>query len=149
MTDLVGLCRELNIRSANYIVVGGMVVDIHRFARNTEDIHLLIETGIANEEKVLEVLSLLPNAAAQELRAGKVAEYIVVRVCDGITIDLIAKACGHDYQAAKTMISTVVVGDVSIPIMLSTLLWRTKQTCLEKDAMNCTLLRRLLEERGE
>jgi hypothetical protein len=122
MTDLVGLCRQLNLRNANYIVVGGMAINIHGFVRNTEDINLLIETGLPNESKVLEVLSLLPEGAAQELRAGEVAEYIVVRVCDEITIDLMAKACGHDYQSAKTMISTVVVDGIPIPFASPTLL---------------------------
>ncbi len=54
MTDLFGLCRELNIRSAKYIAVGGMAVNILGFTRNTEDIDLLIETGIPNEEKALD-----------------------------------------------------------------------------------------------
>ena len=44
MGDLVGLCRELNQRNVNYIVVGGMAINIHGFTRNTEDIDLLIET---------------------------------------------------------------------------------------------------------
>ena len=44
MGDLVGICRELNQRSVNYIVVGGMAINIHGFTRNTEDIDLLIET---------------------------------------------------------------------------------------------------------
>jgi predicted nucleotidyltransferase len=58
MGDLVGICRELNQRSVNYIVIGGMAINIHGFTRNTEDIDLLIETEETNERKILEVLSL-------------------------------------------------------------------------------------------
>jgi hypothetical protein len=58
MADLVDLCRELNLRNARYIVIGGMAINIHGFARNTEDIDLLIETEDSNESKVLEVLAL-------------------------------------------------------------------------------------------
>jgi hypothetical protein len=94
--DLVDLCRELNQRGAIYIVVGGMAINIHGFARNTEDIDLLIETTVENEAKILEALSLLPEGAARELKAGEVADYVVVRVCDEITVDLMAKACGHE-----------------------------------------------------
>ena len=149
MEDLVGLCRELNARDAKYIVVGGMAINIHGFVRNTEDIDLLIETGNFNERKVLEVLSLLPEGAAKELHPGEVAEYVVVRVCDEITVDLMAKACGHDYPSAAGMISAVIVNGVSIPFASPTLLWKTKQTFREKDLIDRSFLRKLLEDRGE
>lgn len=149
MGDLVGICRELNQRSANYIVVGGMAINIHGFTRNTEDIDLLIETEVTNERKILEVLSLLPDGAAKELRPGEVADYVVVRVCDEITVDLMAKACGHDYESVKNLISPVVVDGVTIPFASPALLWKTKQTYRDKDAVDRSFLRRLLEDRGE
>ncbi len=149
MGDLVGICRELNERSANYIVVGGMAINIHGFTRNTEDIDLLIETEETNERKILEVLSLLPDGAAKELRPGEVADYVVVRVCDEITVDLMAKACGHDYKSVKNLISPVVVDGVTIPFASPILLWKTKQTFREKDQIDRLFLRRLLEDRGE
>ena len=61
MRDLVELCRELNARGANYIVVGGMAVNIHGYIRNTEDIDLLIQTDPANEAKVIDALKILPR----------------------------------------------------------------------------------------
>ena len=149
MGDLVGICRELNQRSVNYIVVGGMAINIHGFTRNTEDIDLLIETEEGNERKILEVLSLLPDGAAKELRPGEVADYVVVRVCDEITVDLMAKACGYDYESVKTLISPVVVDGVTIPFASPILLWKTKQTFREKDQIDRLFLRKLLEDRGE
>jgi hypothetical protein len=149
MGDLVGICRELNQRGVNYIVVGGMAINIHGFTRNTEDIDLLIETEETNERKILEVLSLLPEGAAKELRPGEVAEYVVVRVCDEITVDLMAKACGHDYESARNLISPVVVEGVTIPFASPILLWKTKQTFREKDQIDQLFLRKLLEDRGE
>lgn len=149
MADLVGLCRALNQVNANYIVIGGMAINIHGFARNTEDIDLLIETGDLNEGRVLEVLSLLPDGAAKELRPGEVAEYVVIRVCDEITVDLMAKACGHDYASAKDKITPVIIDDITIPFASPTLLWKTKQTYREKDEIDRSFLRKLLEDRGE
>lgn len=149
MGDLVGICRELNQRSVNYIVIGGMAINIHGFTRNTEDIDLLIETEETNERKILEVLSLLPDGAAKELRPGEVAKYVVVRVCDDITVDLMAKACDHDYESAKGLISPVVVDGVTIPFASPILLWKTKQTFREKDQIDQLFLRKLLEDRGE
>ena len=149
MGDLVGICRELNQRSVNYIVVGGMAINIHGFIRNTEDIDLLIEIEETNERKILEVLSLLPDGAAKELRPGEIADYVVVRVCDEITVDLMAKACGHDYESVKNLISPVVVDGVTIPFASPILLWKTKQTFREKDQIDRLFLRKLLEDRGE
>jgi hypothetical protein len=126
-----------------------MAINIHGFTRNTEDIDLLIETEEENERKILEVLSLLPDGAAKELRPGEVANYVVVRVCDEITVDLMAKACGYDYESVKTLISPVVVDGVTIPYASPTLLWKTKQTFRDKDAMDRSFLKRLLEDRGE
>ena len=149
MGDLVGICRQLNQRNVNYIVIGGMAINIHGFTRNTEDINLLIETEEENERKTLEVLSLLPDGAARELQPGEVAEYVVVRVCDDITVDLMAKACGHDYESSKGLISPVVVDGVTIPFASPILLWKTKQTFREKDKIDQLFLRKLLEDRGE
>jgi hypothetical protein len=147
--DLVEICRMLNERQANYIVVGGMAINIHGFTRNTEDIDLLIETTAANEAKVLEVLSLLPEGAAKELRPGEIADYVVVRVCDEITVDLMAKACGHDYAAARHLVTELEVDGVKIPFASPTLLWKTKQTYREKDEIDRIFLRKLLIDRGE
>jgi hypothetical protein len=147
--DLVEICRMLNERQANYIVVGGMAINIHGFTRNTEDIDLLIETTAANEAKVLEVLSLLPEGAAKELRPGEIADYVIVRVCDEITVDLMAKACGHDYAAARHLVTELEVDGVKIPFASPTLLWKTKQTYREKDEIDRIFLRKLLIDRGE
>lgn len=147
--DLVEMCRTLNAGGAKYIVMGGMAMNIHGHIRNTEDIDLLIEISEDNERKVIEALSLLPEGAAKELRPGEIGEYVVVRVCDEIAVDLMAKACGHDYQAASAMICEVEVSGVRIPFASPALLWKTKQTYREKDALDCIFLRRLLEDRGE
>jgi hypothetical protein len=147
--DLVEICRMLNARQARYIVVGGMAINIHGFTRNTEDIDLLIETTEANETKVLEVLSLLPDGAAKEVRPGEIADYLVVRICDNITVDLMARACGHDYAAARHLVTEIEIDGVKIPFASPTLLWKTKQTYREKDEIDRIFLRKLLIDRGE
>lgn len=147
--DLVEICRMLNERGAHYIVLGGMAINIHGFTRNTEDIDLLIETGALNEAKVIEAISLLPEGAAKELRPGEVGDYAVVRVCDEITVDLMAKACGHAYAEVCDLITEITVHGVKIPFASPVLLWKTKQTFREKDEIDRVFLRRLLIDRGE
>ena len=149
MRDLVDLCRELNARGANYIVIGGMAVNIHGYIRNTEDIDLLIEITPGNEAKVIDALQTLPEGAALDLVPGEVGDYVVVRVCDEITVDLMAKACGHSYEEVKTMVTPVTVEGVTIRFASPRLLWLTKQTFREKDAWDREYLKKLLIDRGE
>ena len=126
-----------------------MAINIHGFSRNTEYIDFLIRTDPVNERKFFAVLSDLPDGAAKELKPGEVADYVVVRICDDITVDLMAKACGYDYDLAKNMITPVVIDGVSIPYASPSLLWKTKQTYREKDQIDQIFLRKLLEDRGE
>ena len=126
-----------------------MAVNVHGFIRATEDIGFLVQISPENQRKVIDVLAELPDGAAKELKPGEVADYVVVRICDEFTVDLMAKACGIDYERAKDMISWIRIDDVVIPFASPTLLWKTKQTHREKDAIDRSFLRRLLEDRGE
>jgi hypothetical protein len=147
--DLVELCRWLNACGAAYIVLGGMAINIHGYARNTMDIDLLIETGEENEAKVLEAVSKLPDGAAKELKPGEVGDYVVVRVCDDITVDLMAKACGLSFAEARHLVTEITLHGVKIPFASPKLLWKTKQTHREKDEIDRVFLRKLLIDRGE
>ena len=147
--DLLDICRKLNAQGAAYIVMGGMAVNIHGFIRATEDIDFLVETSLENEKIILGVLSELPEGAAKELRPGEISDYVVVRICDEFTVDLMAKACGVNYEDAKGLITWVQVEDVLIPYASPKLLWKTKQTYREKDEIDLLFLRKLLHDRGE
>lgn len=149
LRDLVSICRSLNQAEARYIVMGGMAINAHGYIRATEDIDLLIEATEDNERRIIEVLALLPDGAAKEIRPGEVSEYVVVRVCDEITVDLMAKACGVDYSEAKDDVIIINVEGEPIPYASLRLLWKTKQTYREKDQIDCIFLRRLLEESGQ
>ena len=147
--DIVEVCRLLNERGANYIVLGGIAINVHGYTRNTEDIDLLIETGSPNKKRVIEAISLLPEGAAKELQPGEIGDFVVIRVCDEITVDLMAKACGHEYADVSHLISPVTIDGVSIPFASPALLWKTKQTHREKDEIDRVFLRKLLIDRGE
>ena len=98
---------------------------------------------------MLDAISLLPEGAAKELHPGEVGDYVVIRVCDEITVGLMAKACGHDFAAVSHLVSPIVIDGVRIPFASPVLLWKTKQTYREKDAIDRVFLRKLLIDRGE
>jgi hypothetical protein len=108
-----------------------------------------VDTSPENDAKVRKALESLPEKAVLELGPGEIENYVVVRVCDEFTVDLMAKACGMTYDDAKNLIEYREHLGVAIPFASLQLLWKTKQTSREKDAMDRVFLQRELENRGE
>lgn len=117
--DLVALARELNRL--------GLV-------RATEDIDLLIARDRANQALVKRALEILPDRAIRELGDEDIAEWVVVRVNDDITIDLMTEACGVRFEDAAGGIETEVVDGVPIPFAGPALLLRLKQVGARRTA---------------
>lgn len=140
--DLVSLCRELNQRGVRYLVVGGFAIINAGYPRTTGDVDIMIDTSPENEAQAYAALEILPDKAVKELKPGEVSQYVVVRVCDEITVDLMASASGIRYEEASQHIVTRVINDVPIPFASPKLLWRMKvNTHREKDAPDLLFLR--------
>ena len=148
--DLRDLCRELNLRGAQYVVIGGFAMRAANYNRTTMDIDLIVADDADNEARVFSALSTLPDNAVRELKPGELQKYNVIRVGDEILVDLMRSAGGIDYaEAAKSVVVREVDG-VPIPFASMKLLWRMKAiTHREKDTEDLLFLRRSFEERGE
>jgi hypothetical protein len=147
--DLIVLCQELNRLEAKYIIVGGLAMNALGLIRTTEDIDLLIEGSLENQAKVKQALTILPDRAIEELGEEDIREFIVVRINDEITIDLMAKVCGLDYHEAKTDIEPRLFNGVSIPFANRRLMIKTKQGRREKDEIDLRYLKTLEKEQGK
>jgi hypothetical protein len=147
--DLATLAKALNAAGARYVVIGGFAINAAGYTRSTMDVDLLVAADDENDTKVRQALTVMPEQAILELGPGEIKEYGVVRVCDEYTVDLMAKACGLTYEDATGMIDTIELHGVKIPFASPKLLWKTKQTYREKDAIDRVFLRKLLIDRGE
>lgn len=147
--DLISLCRELNKCGVEYMLIGGFAVILHGNIRTTKDIDLLVNSSKDNIKKLKKVLSMLPDSAARELNEGDVARYEIVRVADEIVIDLMAKACGIDFAAAKKDIELIEIDDVKIPVASKELLIRMKNTFRYSDKLDVEFLKWRIEEEGK
>ena len=87
----------------------------------------------------------LPDGAIRELEPDDLDKFIVVRVGDEFVIDLMKRSCGIEYEEASRDIEPIRVRDVVIPFANAKLLWRTKQTHREKDALDRAFLEELLK----
>jgi hypothetical protein len=141
--DLVLLARELNRLQARYVVIGGVAVNRLGFIRATEDIDLLIARDPVNQQQVKEALEILPDKAVQELGDDDLTQWVVVRVNDEITVDLMTEASGIRFEEAQDQIEWAEIDGVRIPFASAHLLLRMKRQSLrEKDVMD----RRFLED---
>lgn len=147
--DLVSLARELNRLGVAYVVVGGFAINRLGFVRATEDIDLLIARDLANQALVKQALEVLPDRAIRELGDDDIAQWVVVRVNDDITVDLMTEACGVRYEDAAEGIEIEVIEDVPIPFAGADLMLRMKQSIREKDATDRSFLQQLIRSRHE
>lgn len=132
--DLVKICRELNAHGAKYMVVGGFAVIQHGYLRNTGDINVLIEDSPENQIKTKRALEILPDKAIRQLGDDDLRDWVVVRVCDEVVVDLMTLACGISYKEGESEIQVFTIDGVPIPFASARLLLRTKQTLRDKDA---------------
>lgn len=148
--DLRDLCRELNLRGAKYLVIGGFAMRAANYNRATMDVDLMVAADLENEAKVFAALATLPDKAALELERGELQQHNVIRIGDEILVDLLRTAGGIDYaEAAKDVVVREVDG-VPIPFASPSLLWRMKAvTHREKDALDLLYLREWFAAHGQ
>ena len=148
--DLAALCRELNQRTAKYVVVGGLAIIAAGLPRVTTDVDLIVAADLENEAKVFAALSTLPDNAVRDLQPGELQQYNVIRVADEILVDLMRTAGGIDYAEAVKDVVVREVDGVLIPFASPRLLWRMKVgTHRAKDEADLVFLRHWFAERGE
>ena len=89
LRDLTRLCDALNRAGCRYILIGGFAVNYYGLDRATHDIDFLVESSKENVQRLKEALSVLEDNAAADLGLGDIEQYLVVRVQDEITVDLL------------------------------------------------------------
>jgi hypothetical protein len=147
-TDLLNLCRHPNEQGAKYMIVGGFAVIQHGFTRATEDIDLLIEGSPDNQKRVRAALESLPDKAVRELGDSDLNDYLVVRVCDEIVVDLMLRACGIDFAEAEAGLEFHEIDGVKIPFASVPLLLRMKETYRSKDELDRAFLKARLRAKS-
>lgn len=149
VTDLLTVCRSLNAQGANYMVVGGFAVNQHGFTRATMDIDVLIDDSPENQLRAKKALEVLPDKAVLELGEDDLRNYVVVRICDEVVVDLMTLACGVSYKEGESEIQVFTIDGVPIPFASAKLLLRTKQTFREKDAEDRMFLEAKIAREGK
>jgi predicted nucleotidyltransferase len=143
--DLARICKSLNATGARYVLIGGFAVIAHGGARTTKDIDLLIDSSPENVDRVKQALRILEDRAVDDVADDDVVRYTVVRVADEVIVDLMARACGIDYQAAQEDLEILMIDGVPVPVAGIRTLIRTKDTVRPSDAADRVYLQELLK----
>jgi hypothetical protein len=145
--DLVKLCEELNRLGAKYVVIGGLAMNNLGLVRTTEDIDFLIEPSPDNQRRVRQALLILPEKAIRELGADEdLQQWVVTRINDEVTVDLMTEACGVRYEEAKADVQLREVQGVPIPMANRQLMIKLKQSPRPKDQIDLQYLLRSDEQ---
>jgi len=144
--DLVRLARELNRLGVAYVVIGGFAINRLGLVRATDDLDLLIARDAANQALVKKALEILPDKAVRELADDDLASWVVVRVNDDITVDLMTEACGVTYEEARSGIEHMTIQGVEVPFAGAELMLKMKQGTRDKDAADRSFLQQLIRK---
>jgi len=88
------LMASFEKNDVEYIVIGGLAINLHGFARNTQDIDLFIKPGKENVQRLKKALmEIFDDPEIEEITPGELDKYPVIRYASksGILIDLICK----------------------------------------------------------
>ena len=128
--SLLELLRRFQAEGVAYVLVGGHAVRLNGFARQTEDIDILLPSSRENGLRVMRALSFL--ASSKELQAEWFApspgDPENIRVADDLLIDLLFAANGQTYESLQDHVRTIVVDGVPIFTLDIDGLLKTKTT---------------------
>lgn len=141
--DVAALARELNRLGARFVVIGGVAMNRLGFIRATDDLDLVIARDLGNQQLIKKALEILPDKAVRELGDEDLSSWVVVRVNDEITVDMMTEASGIGYAEAEAFIEWEEIAGVKVPFAGPELMLRFKQGQRGKDVLD----RQYLEER--
>ena len=142
---LLDLLRRFQAEGVDYVLVGGHAVRLNGFARNTEDIDILLPSSRENGYKVIRALSFLPSGKDLQIEwfAPPAGEPENIRVADDLLIDLLFAANGQTYESLQAHVRTLDVSGVAVRTLDIEGLLKTKTDYRDKDRIDREALRRL------
>ncbi len=138
LRDLIRLCDALNRAGCRYVLIGGFAVNYYGLDRATHDIDFLVDSSRENVRRLKEALSILADNAVADLGMGDIEDYVVVRVQDEITVDLLGAVGDVRFENAKAI--QVSLGEVTVPVADLPTLIATKQGIRDKDKSDLSFL---------
>lgn len=147
----LGLMTSFDKNDVEYIVIGGLAINLHGFARNTEDIDLFIQPSRENIENLRNSLfEIFHDDDINEITFEELLKYPVIRYISdsGIYIDIIVKL-GETFNFSDLHHDTREINGVKIKFAdLQTLYKLKEKTYREIDQLDLKFLKSKLDKNG-
>lgn len=138
------LMSEFEICSVDYVLIGGMAINLHGFARNTEDIDLFVNPVASNLSKLrTAMINVFKNDEINEITFEELEKYAVIRYGteDDFYIDIIARI-GERFHFYDLTYETKIIEGIKIKVADVKTLYRLKEnTYREIDQLDIKFLK--------
>ena len=140
----IELMSSFEKNEVEYILIGGLAINLHGFARNTEDIDLFIRPTKNNVDQVCRALmDVFDDNEIYEITLDELNKYAVIRYGTdyGFCIDLIAKI-GTEFNYKDMNFEIKTIDNVKIKVANIETLYRLKEnTHREIDQLDLKFLK--------
>lgn len=138
------LMNEFEKNNVDYILIGGIAINIHGFARNTEDIDLFINPTETNVDKLQTAMNnIFHDNEINEITVEELEKYAVIRygTHDDFYIDIISKI-GEQFRFQDLTYEEKFIEGVRIRVAdLNTLYKLKENTYREIDQLDIKFLK--------
>ena len=144
------LLARLVDAAVEFIVVGGVAVTLHGYARLTEDVDILIRHTPENVSRLLECLSNYGEGFARELNPDDFTDeegaIRVVEETERAQIDIFTRLSGLRFEDLSLDASSFVFAERTVSYASKQALIRLKEgSHRDKDRMDASALRQLID----
>ena len=142
------LMASFEKNEVDYIVIGGLAINLHGFARNTEDIDLFVNPLKDNINKLqISLFEVFKDNDIYEITLEELEKYPVIRFVShsGITIDVIAKL-GEQFNFSNLECDTKKIDGINIKYAnLKTLYMLKEKTYRAVDQLDLKFIKSKLD----
>ena len=144
---LIRVLRALEAHGVQYAVFGAVALNLHGFARMTEDLDIFVRSDAENVARLRDALaSVVADPAIEEITADDLGgDYPAIQYVppDGsFQIDIVARL-GEMYRFEDLETERVPVDDLTVTVVTAEMLYRMKKdTVRDKDRIDAEALRR-------
>jgi hypothetical protein len=141
---LVSLARS----GVEFIVVGGVAVALNGFVRTTEDVDIIVETSLANIERLLSSLASFGSGHARELAPSDFDETEgAIRLVEDFPLDIFTVMRGRKFSDLTGHVRQTRINETAICFLDATgLILLKRDSGREKDQIDIAALRKLADE---
>lgn len=157
--------RELNAKNVKYMVIGGLAVNLHGFARATGDLDIIIsfdKENVGNFIEAIKILQYKPRVpvnieelADQDMRTSWIKEknmkvFSVFNPQNPMELLDVVLENDIDFETAYQNMELLTAGDIKIPVISIDDLIKLKQIAgRERDNLDIRALKKIKELKDE